>query len=339
MIRSVEISGLRGITGGKLDEFTPLVILVGPNNSGKSTVLDALLIGAKPNVNEAIKTVVDRRQGLDFKARWLVNNKAHPKHIHIGIVTSGNQFRATDLLISIRSDASLLITGSITVQNTILEDHAEISPTNIAPMGFKDNDMWDNGIIHSELDDISDIHIVDPEMGTDLAPLYTVYSRVVAQGRRKEVRNLLSDLLPEVEDIIVLTEGDKPLLFLEYSSGAIPVAMAGEGIQSLVRTVLELAALPGGVILLEEPEVHQHPAALYQTARAIWAAIRRGIQVFLSTHSMDLIDALLFEVTDGVELEKLSLYRLNLRQGCLVSSRVPGADVAFARGEIGDDLR
>ncbi len=50
MIRSVEIKGLRGIQEGKLDDFTPLVILVGTNGSGKSTVLDAMLIGANPNI-------------------------------------------------------------------------------------------------------------------------------------------------------------------------------------------------------------------------------------------------------------------------------------------------
>ena len=43
-----------------------------------------------------------------------------------------------------------------------------------------------------------------------------------------------------------------------------------------VRFSLELAASGDGVALLEEPEVHQHPAAMQQTARVIMAAVRRG---------------------------------------------------------------
>ena len=43
MIRSVEIKNFRGIQDGKLEDLTPLVILVGPNGCGKSTILDALL--------------------------------------------------------------------------------------------------------------------------------------------------------------------------------------------------------------------------------------------------------------------------------------------------------
>ena len=38
MIKSVTIKNLRGIREGELSELTPLVVLVGPNSSGKSTL-------------------------------------------------------------------------------------------------------------------------------------------------------------------------------------------------------------------------------------------------------------------------------------------------------------
>ena len=37
MIRSIAISHLRGIQQGQLDGLTPITVLVGPNNAGKST--------------------------------------------------------------------------------------------------------------------------------------------------------------------------------------------------------------------------------------------------------------------------------------------------------------
>jgi AAA15 family ATPase/GTPase len=84
--------------------------------------------------------------------------------------------------------------------------------------------------------------------------------------------------------------------------------------------------------------VHQHPGAIRQSARAILAAVRRQIQVILTTHSLELIDALLAESSDE-DLAKLSLYRLQLQGGALKSSRLPGPDIAFARTTIEDDLR
>lgn len=96
---------------------------------------------------------------------------------------------------------------------------------------------------------------------------------------------------------------------------------------------------PGGVVLLEEPEVHQRPRAIHQSAKAILAAVRREVQVVLSTHRLDLIDALLSEMQSDDELKKLSVYSLRLKDGCLKRFRVAGSDVAFQRVQIGDDLR
>lgn len=89
---------------------------------------------------------------------------------------------------------------------------------------------------------------------------------------------------------------------------------------------------------MEEPEVHMHPGAIRQCARAIVAAVRRGIQIVLSTHSLELLDALLAVSSDD-DLGRLSLYQLQLQDGVLESSRLAGPDVAFSRTTIEDDLR
>src|SRR5215813_2248125 len=69
MIRSIEIKNLRGIQDGKLEDLTTLTILVGPNGCGKSTILDALLIGASPTPGSAIVHVASKRTSRE--ARWL----------------------------------------------------------------------------------------------------------------------------------------------------------------------------------------------------------------------------------------------------------------------------
>jgi predicted ATPase len=127
-------------------------------------------------------------------------------------------------------------------------------------------------------------------------------------------------------------------LHVVYDNRSVPAVLAGDGVQSLLRLTLELAVGAGGTVLLEEPEVHQHPAAIQQSARVILEATRSEIQVILSTHSLELIDALVSEASDE-DLERLSLYRTNLDDGVLKSRRLPGKDVAFSRGEIQDDLR
>jgi DNA repair exonuclease SbcCD ATPase subunit len=50
MIQSISINGLRGIAKGEIEGFAPLTILVGPNSSGKSTILDACMLAASANI-------------------------------------------------------------------------------------------------------------------------------------------------------------------------------------------------------------------------------------------------------------------------------------------------
>lgn len=70
MIRSVHIQNLRGIREGRLDKFSPFVVLVGPNNSGKSTVLDAIYISGTRGSPAALNEVVLRRPGVLKPERW-----------------------------------------------------------------------------------------------------------------------------------------------------------------------------------------------------------------------------------------------------------------------------
>jgi predicted ATPase len=149
---------------------------------------------------------------------------------------------------------------------------------------------------------------------------------------------MITELVPSVEDIQILAEDDTPILYLTYRDLAVPAALAGDGIRLLLRLSFELATQPGGLVLMEEPEVHMHPGAIQQCARAIVAAVRRGVQVVLTTHSLEFIDMLL-SVSSDEDLERLSCYQVRLDGGKLVSSRLAGPDVAFARTQIEDDLR
>lgn len=134
-------------------------------------------------------------------------------------------------------------------------------------------------------------------------------------------------------------DGQSPILHFVFSDYSVPVAVAGDGVHALTRLCLELAARPRGTILLEEPETHQHPRAICQTARAIIAAMRGGTQIILTTHSLELIDALLDESSSDELKDNVSLYRMLLSDGQLKSHRHTGDDAAFARSQVEDDLR
>jgi predicted ATPase len=171
-------------------------------------------------------------------------------------------------------------------------------------------------------------------------PLHELYSNVVRQGLKGQLNETIGALVPGFQQMEVLTEEGTPVLYLDFADRAVPVALVGDGISSLIRLSFEMITNPGGIVLMEEPEIHMHPGAIYQLARVIMATVRRDVQVVLTTHSLELIDGLLSEISrkEG-DIEKLSVYRLGLQEGVLKSSHISGPDVAFSRGTIENDLR
>ncbi len=73
----------------------------------------------------------------------------------------------------------------------------------------------------------------------------------------------------------------------------VSIADVGFGMsQSLPVAVALLAAEPGELVYLEQPEIHLHPRAIYKMGQLIQRAIMRGVQVVVETHSEILLIAL-----------------------------------------------
>ena len=331
MITSIDIQGFRGIRSGKLEGLTPLVVLVGPNSSGKSTVLDALLIAGSPLPAKAILHAATRREGIKQGGRWLFPHGDETASAELRLTTSRAESRVCQLSIG------------QPVQGNSMNIECQVQDTDAtAQHSRQTHSAYTNGSFTGALQPLAgvpEIRVIEAHAPAQQTPLHRLVTRLAETGRRTQARDLVQRIAPAVQGIEILAEGDSPLVYLEYRDGSIPVAMAGDGVQALVRLSLELATCAGGVVLLEEPETHEHPAAIQLTARAIMAAVRHDVQVILSTHSLELIDALLGATEGDDELALLSLYRLKLEGGALISSRLTGDLVAVGRNEIEDDLR
>ena len=326
MIHSIEVKHFRGIKEGKLEGLTPLVVLVGPNGCGKSTILDALLISGSSSPTRAIGEVVARHKTVGDASRWLFwkGNPIQPAEIR---VLDGDA-RNYSISLGKNDDDNPVIWCDILDHTQQLGKVGTIFRNN-SPSGYYGSPAVDFNNL--------DAHLL--ETGLKNVSLPELYSRATENGHKKEVVALMKEIIFGLDDIIVLTDTGNPYLSLLFSDYAIPNEITGEGIQALLRLTLELAVRPGGIVLLEEPETHQHPGALRQSARAIRAAMRRDIQVVISTHSIEFLDTLLSEVQSQKDLDDMSVFRLLLVDGCLRSARIAGSDIAFLRTEIGDDLR
>lgn len=320
MIESIEIENLRGIAHGKLEGLTPLTILVGPNGSGKSTILDAFLLAASSDTNEATRLVLSRRSGDHDQEKWLLR-------------------KYKDSKIRIRSENEGIF------RDVGIQFNQETETLDFNFPGKDENASWFE-LLFSQPPK-SGTNIIDHRNHSLQKPLHELYSEVAKYGGRDFINSLLQEIIPNFSNIEILTEKSKsgiqvyiPVVNIVYSgtAGSVPVSLAGDGIHALVRMAMEIQ-LSQGLALIEEPEAHQHPATIRQIAKAIFASVRKDNQVILTTHSLEFIDALVEQATTEEELKLITIFRVKLRNGELLSSCTRGTDITFARNDIGEDLR
>ncbi|WP_309720243.1 ATP-binding protein, partial [Armatimonas sp.] len=307
-----------------------------PNGSGKSTILDAILLGASVDTNRSIEIVKNRRQGDHNQDRWVIRrNRQNKAKIlvytnHIDKITNNQKwFNRVDISTN-KENGSLEF-------NFLHKNGPDLPEEVLEHLALEDR-------IPDESEYLPEDVMISYDCKIKQKPLYELYSEIAKIGGRDFINSLLGEIISNFNNIEILTENNEkgfmPVVNVVFTGtlGSVPVSLAGDGIHALVRMAMEIQ-LSQGLALIEEPEAHQHPATIRQIAKAIFASVRKENQVILTTHSLELIDALLDAATEPDDLDKLSVFMVKLDNGKLCSARIPGKNVEIERHQIGADLR
>lgn len=300
MIQSISIENYRGIRKGELLDLPRIAVLTGPNGCGKSSVLEAVQIGSSPQ--STVSNVIGRRSDHQNPVRWLTHSGLYGE-AKFRVAWVGGAWRGR-----------MLITDAGGIREKVSDSVGQVASA------------------------VETASFVEQRIGRPRPSLHQLFSETRLRGGVETARSLLAEVDPTIRGLEILTEGEAPVLHLAYDDRVVPAVLAGDGMESLVRLALELSQRKTGTFLIEEPEAHQHSAAILRSARIIVAAARLGSQIILSTHSMELLDDMLAALSVE-ELDLLAVYRLRLVHGELKVLRMPGKDVNAARTEIEDDLR
>ena len=152
--------------------------------------------------------------------------------------------------------------------------------------------------------------------GPDYQGTFEPYvASVIAQWQGNGEKQQLDDLAKALEDMGLTwkvkaeTVGDTQV---ELKVGRLPhskrggahdlvsIADVGFGVsQSLPVVVALLAAQPGQLVYLEQPEIHLHPLAQRRLAKVLCDAAKRGVVMVVETHSAILLRAVQTLIADG----------------------------------------
>ena len=318
MIRRLTVKGFKRF-GHETFELSDSVILAGPNNAGKSTVLQAVAVwkfGLDRWVrhrggSKAVKRVAARILRSDFTAVPLreMNLLWEDRRINTG---HGDTYRPR--LMEIVAEGETVGESwqcGIAFQYNS-PDVVYAKPVNVADLTAQEI----RDFPPAQARDLQIVH-VPPLFGLEQEEPRRergLQDRLVGQGRAGEIlRNLLWEIAEENTDgWTALTEHvhrlfgisvqrprydpAQPFITCEYREQGrrrpFDLSNAGSGTLQLLLLLAFLYARPASVLLLDEPDAHQHVILQRQVYDLIRREAReRGGQVIVATHSEAILDA------------------------------------------------
>lgn len=337
---SLKIQNFRMLEDFEVAKLGQVNLIVGKNNSGKSTVLEALRIYAGNAHIEILKDILKARgEAYDFLAEEYldIENSTNP---FISLISNRIQshrwsFSISDLthhkkVLFLYSTPSknppesevIIATALQTLKNFQLYYNEPIRFFCIIKNQVNYKIFWKNETHLNTWLSSSDgsflplpLSFIDTQIMkiNDLAKLW---DNIVFTELEKIVLDILHIIEPQIQGLNFIndkykTDGQRTgMVRLANHDKPIPLKSLGEGIQRILTIALNIPNAKDGFLLIDEFENGLH----YSVQEKVWNLIfemakRLNIQVFATTHSWDCIEAFSKVAKEREDVEGL-LFRM-----------------------------
>ena len=335
MFASLEIHGYRRFGHYRVAGLSRVNLLVGHNNCGKTSILEAVHLLASGTAPQVLGQIAQRRGEL-FAARrarhgysvetTLTPTCAHFFHGHdlateSEFMITGNDGRRSTHVVVCRElpqeKAEAWRTGpSLRVTNKPLKPAQQLVIP-ITEEGALLGELGGGGRNGSKNEPPVVFIAPDSLMPTSMGDMW---NEIVHNRRESEVIDAMRILEPDLEDIFFLS-GEAA-----YASGGptgvlaafhgeqrrVPLGSLGEGMRRMLAIALALIHARGGLLLIDEIDAGLHYSVMGDMWRlVVEAAQRSDVQVFATTHSLDCVRGLAWlcdnypALAEDVSLQKI----------------------------------
>ena len=342
MLGTLQMDGYRGFEAYELADLKRVNLLVGPNNCGKTSILEAvhfLVSGGDPSV----LTQSARRRGEMNDAgteptprmrpdvsHWFFGRRFEPgcrfrlsaggRHNPVAVTVrpaepaepslfeinapDGGDMNELPLLLQIESASPHRPVVLPVTGNGVLLD----------PRLLRFRSPWPASASPS-----SPVQFVTPD-SLDVGPMRAMWDQVLIEGRESEVISAMQLIEPELDSIHFLTNDDPQmrtgragvLLGFRGAGRRAPMGSYGDGMRRLLALSLSLMRAAEGFLLIDEIDTGLHWTVMEEMWRLVVETARQSsIQVFATTHSFDCLRGLASLVESRPDLaEEVSVQKI-----------------------------
>ncbi len=353
MIKNISIKNFKQFRDLKLDNLTAITIIGGKNNTGKTTLLEALFMfydRANPEVILRHRhwrgvNLIDLSPSLlwapifhayDMHKEVLISIKENNKHEKLLIKHNRelNQLIKTTPLDQgvLKSLSKSFPTESLDF-NYFLEDepvgdaHCIIDGEQL---GIQVNKLKPSKKAISYISSVTQINPNDDAIR---------FGQMDIEGRIEELIEGLQIIEPRLKSLSSISHGNHSLIYGDLGTGKkMPLSFMGEGTAKLLSIMLAIATSRGGIVLIDEIENGVH----YSVHPKLWLFLitfskRYDCQLFLTTHSYEIIKYLK-DAVEEKDYEYFSYVRLDRNQDKILPKQYD-LDILFSAIERDWEIR
>ena len=314
-INRIEISHFRGIQNLGVSGFSDINIIVGDNNSGKTSFLEAIqLLFAKANLG-AVKKVITQRTMLSANSNFytsfikMFNQQQSDDELNVDIFAESNvgplefELRGTERIAS--GEEAVRLSSAIGRKkypyeraNKPIPETAKIFQGSIVSQIGKKTAVQD--ILVTSLEDRISTLILKKEVHyiPSFGHLrFDLLQNIVENPEYKDlVINILRQFDKTIADICYTKADDGTFLesIITQDGAIMPFSVYGDGIKKILFILNKLFASTDKILLIDEIETGLHKKYYDILFPVIFTMAKKlNVQLFIATHSIEAIDAIL----------------------------------------------
>lgn len=351
-LNSLSIKNFRGINNLELNNLSNINILVGDNNCGKTSVLEAISLFQNPlEINNILTSCCKR--GRDIISIFDLFLEMFPReniNKNIEIISSINS-----VLYNLNINGKLIERINPNLYRCIENDE------------YFDENYFENRIFkgrikvkkNTEVINEKEINLSEEKIQSTLgdlsnqiinmvyvSPYDYLYNRliddtinVIKSGEKEEVIKLLKILDNNIEDFNVLKSKNKPSsIYIKHSKyGFMSLSSFGDGVKKILTLASAVVSAKNGILLIDEIETAIYKNILNNVFGWLLNACKiYKVQLIATTHSLEVIDAF---IQTSKNIDKLTCFRLEHYNENIYSNRLAGQKLKDVRCILGQDVR